>query len=358
MNEQRTALVVGATGLSGYNIATVLVQNGWRVLGLSRTQRYEIDGVDHLYADVTDQEGLNSVLADQGITHVFYSTWAMQETELQNCEVNEAMIRSLLDVVCTTNPVEHVVLMTGLKHYLGPFEAYAKSATDTPFRESQDRVPYPNFYYNQEDALFELAEEYDYTWSVHRAHTLIGYALGNAMNMGVTLALYAAICRETGEPFVFPGSPEQYNGVTDLTDAELLGEHALWSATAPQARNEAFNSVNGEVFRWRQLWPEVAALLGVEPGEYPGHPTPLEGRMDHANDVWATIVDTYDLEPHRADELASWWHTDADLGRPIETFASMTKSRLMGFDGYESSIASFARLFDRLRADRIIPPVA
>jgi nucleoside-diphosphate-sugar epimerase len=357
MASGRTALVVGATGLSGYNVSTTLVADGWEVIGLSRTPRYEIAGVDHVYADVMNEDSLREAIADRGISRVFYGTWSMQDTEQQNCAVNSAMLRSLLGVVQSTNPIEHVVLFTGLKHYLGPFEAYAKSATDTPFSESQGRLPYQNFYYDLEDVLFEEAEQHGYTWSVHRAHTLIGYALGNAMNMGVTLALYGAICRETGEPFVFPGSPEQYNGVTDLTDAELLGEHAVWSATEPKARNQAFNTVNGEVFRWRQLWPQVAELLGVKTGEYPGHPTPLQDRMSHAENVWKTIVDRYELEPNAVEDLASWWHTDADLGRPIEAFASMTKSRLLGFQGYRSSISSFEKLFKKLRDERIIPPL-
>ena len=48
------------------------------------------------------------------------------------------------------------------------------------------------------------------------------------MNMGVTLAIYAEICRETGRPFVFPGSPEQYNTVTDVTDARILAHQLEW----------------------------------------------------------------------------------------------------------------------------------
>lgn len=43
------------------------------------------------------------------------------------------------------------------------------------------------------------AEKQGFTWSVHRPHTLIGYTVGNQMNMAATLAAYAAICRETGE---------------------------------------------------------------------------------------------------------------------------------------------------------------
>ncbi len=40
----------------------------------------------------------------------------------------------------------HVSLVTGLKHYLGPFEAYGAAETViTPFREEQPRQPVDNF---------------------------------------------------------------------------------------------------------------------------------------------------------------------------------------------------------------------
>jgi hypothetical protein len=74
------------------------------------------------------------------------------------------------------------------------------------------------------------------------------------MNMGVTLAVYGTICRETERPFVFPGSWEQWNFLTDVCDAQLLARHMEWAATTPKAHNEAFNSVNGDIFRWR-FWP-------------------------------------------------------------------------------------------------------
>jgi hypothetical protein len=51
----------------------------------------------------------------------------------------------------------------------------------------------------------------------------------------------------------------------------------------------------------------------------------------------------------------SWWHTDSDLGRTVETHASMAKSREAGFIGAQDSKRSFLDLFDRLRAERIIP---
>ena len=54
-------------------------------------------------------------------------------------------------------------------------------------------------------------------------------------------------------------------------------------------------------------------------------------------------------------DLASWWHTDADLGRTVETFADMSKSRELGFLDFQNTTDSFLDLFDQLRAARIIP---
>ena len=354
---KRSALVVGVTGMAGYSSAIALQDKGFDVIGMSRSPKYELPGVTHVYADVLDPESIRSAIDGLTITDVVFATWQRQATEAENCKVNGAMLQNTLDAVCATNQLTHATLITGLKHYLGPFEAYASAPADTPFREEQGRLPHQNFYYDQEDILFAAADQHSFEWSVHRPHTLIGYALGNAMNMGVTLAVYGAICRATGEPFVFPGSPEQWNGVTDLTDARLLGRHVAWSTSDPAGANEAFNTVNGEVFRWRQLWREVALALGVEAAEYPGSPTPLEGRMGHADEVWAGIVRANDLKPYAASELASWWHTDADLGRTVETFADMGKSRAAGFLDYQGTAQSFRDLFEQLRQNGIIPRV-
>jgi hypothetical protein len=69
------------------------------------------------------------------------------------------------------------------------------------------------------------------------------------------------------------------------------------------------------------------------------------------------LTDKYGLAPYRATDLASWWHTDADLGRPVEAFADMSKSRALGFLDFQDSTRSFLDLFDTLRAQHIIPDV-
>lgn len=349
------ALIAGVTGISGGNLAARLLDDGWDVAGLCRRP----DGLDEritpLATDLEDAESVADAVRGTAPTHVFFTTWSRRSTEAENCEVNGRMLQNLLDATSAEQSVQHVALVTGLKHYLGPFEAYATVQPDTPFSEEQARLPYENFYYVQEDILFAAAERDGFTWSVHRPHTLIGWALGNAMNMGVTLAVYGAICRETGSGFHFPGSQEQWEAVTDITDAGLLAEHLLWAATTPAAANQALNIVNGDVFRWRRLWPRLAAALGVEPIPFDGTPAPLEQQMADAGEIWPRIVQRHGLRDTDVATLASWWHTDADLGRTVETFTDMGKSRRLGFMGVRDTETSFTDLFSRLRAERIVP---
>lgn len=348
------ALVVGVSGIGGNNVARSLLGRGFDVTGISRRPPRDLHGIRHVSLDLLDREAATASLGELDVEYVFVTSWTRRETEAENIAANGAMMRNLLDGLAGAR-LRHVCLVTGLKHYLGPFEAYGQFSPETPFRETQQRLEYPNFYYEQEDILFAAADRHGFGWSVHRPHTMIGWAIGNAMNMGVTLSVYGTICRETGRPFVFPGSPEQWDGVTDVTDARLLAHHMIWAASTPDAANEAFNVVNGGVFRWRQLWGQLAEALGVETAPYPGVPTPLEEQMHDAGPVWAEIVDRHGLLPYGVGELASWWHTDADLTRPLETFADMTKSRRLGFHEYQDSAGSFTDLFERLRAEKIIP---
>jgi hypothetical protein len=190
---------------------------------------------------------------------------------------------------------------------------------------------------------------------VHRPHTIIGYAVGNAMNMGVTLAAYATICRETGRPFLFPGSAVQWNGLTDMTDARLLARHLEWAATTDAARNQAFNVVNGDVFRWNWMWMRLAGWFGLQPAPFPGEGIPLQRQLADAGPVWAEIARKHGLAENDLSVITSAWHTDADLGRPIEVVTDMSKSRKLGFLDYQATDDSFFDLFARLREVRIIP---
>lgn len=351
----RTALIVGSTGIVGLNLADRLTKQGWEVLGLARRPAAN-PGTTAVAADLLDPSALAAALETHKPTHVFLTSWLRQPTEAENIKVNGAMVRNLLDAVSRAGTVEHVALVTGLKHYLGPFESYGKGKMPpTPFREEQGRLPVENFYYAQEDEVFAAAAREGFGWSVHRPHTIIGYAVGNAMNMGVTLAAYATLCKETGRPFLFPGSSAQWQGLTDMTDARLLASHLEWAATTPAARDQAFNVVNGDVFRWSWMWERIASWFQIEAAPLAGDGTPLEIQLADAAPLWATLAERYNLVEPDLQVLASAWHTDADLGRPFEVMTDMSKSRKLGFLDYQPTDDSFFDLFARLREARLIP---
>ncbi|GFM61314.1 SDR family oxidoreductase [Pseudomonas cichorii] len=351
----RTALVVGASGIVGSETTRLLIESGWQVAALSRKPS-SVEGVIPVAADLQDPASLRSALADLKPTHVFITTWSRQATEAENIRVNAAMVRNVLDAVRPAASVKHVALVTGLKHYLGPFEAYGKgSLPQTPFREDQGRLDVENFYYAQEDEVFAAAERDGFTWSVHRPHTVTGVAVGNAMNMATTLAVYATISKHTGRPFVFPGSRVQWDSLTDMTDARQLARQQLWAATTPEAANQAFNITNGDVFRWKWMWGRIADYFGLHPADFPSAPSPLETQMANDQSAWSQIVAEHDLREADISRLISPWHTDADLGRPIEVVTDMSKSRTLGFSAYKASDQAFFDVFDRLRAERLIP---
>lgn len=355
MSKEQVALIVGATGLSGSYAGRYLKNRGWAVITTSRGASALPWSDRHIAVDLEDAAASSAALAAASdTTCVFYCTWSRQATEEENVRVNARMIRHLFEGVADA-PLRHAALVTGLKHYLGSFDDYAKVKPYTPFLETNARLPGPNFYYAEEDVLFEMAGKRNFTWSVHRPHTMIGFAVGNAMNMAATLAVYAVICKHTGRPFIYPGSPEQYHAVTDVTDARILAQQLHWAAVTPEAANKPFNIANGDLFRWTWLWQQIAEYFGLSVGEYPGHAVPLQEQMADAQPIWAEIVAKHGLKDIPVNELASWWHSDADLGRTFECFTDMTNSRTLGFAAYQQTTRSFFDVFDELRTRNIIP---
>jgi nucleoside-diphosphate-sugar epimerase len=353
----KTALVVGASGIAGSNLAIELLDKGWDVYGLARTPQTDLPGLRPIAADLLDPASLQAALSDVAPTNVFITAWLRQDTEAENIRVNAGMVRNVLAALSPKKSVRHVALVTGLKHYLGPFEAYAKAGTlpETPLREEQPRLPIENFYYAQEDEVYAAAARDGFNWSVHRPHTLIGKAVGNAMNMGTTLAVYASICKETGRKFQWPGSQAQWQGISDVTDARQLARQLVWAADTESAYDTAFNIVNGDVFRWQWLWGRLANWFGVEAAGFDGTIRPLEAAIAGDAALWREMAQRHGLAEPDLGRLASAWHTDLDLGRPIEVMTDMARSRKLGFAGYQSTEESFYDLFEQLRSERLIP---
>lgn len=353
---QKRALIVGATGIVGLNVAEHLRElGGWEIHGASRRPPVGASYIQPHTVDLLKRDEAIAALSHLAPTHIFYCSWTLGANEDENIRLNGDMLKTVLDAFKDKGCVQHVGVVTGTKHYLGPFEDYGKVQPVTPFRETAPRLPKKNFYYELEDIVMAYADRYDFGWSVHRSHTIIGYAVGNLMNIGATLATHASICKATGRPFRFPGSPTAYHGLNDITDARILARQIVWAGTEPNARNEAFNAVNGDVFRWEQLWTTIADYFDIPVADYPGHYNSLADQMKDLGDDWDRLVSQHGLQPNKLDRLASAWHTDLDLGRPMECVHSMSKARALGFKETQDTEQSFIDVLDRLRAERIIP---
>jgi len=109
------------------------------------------------------------------------------------------------------------------------------------------------------------------------------------------------------------------------------------------------------VFRWSWLWGRIADFFGVQAAGFNGTVQPLEAAMENDGAAWADIAARYGLAESDIKRMASPWHTDLDLGRPLEVMTDMARSRKLGFSAFQSTEESFFDLFAQLRAARLIP---
>src|SRR5258708_5156725 len=148
---QKRALIVGSSGVIGTALSEHLLATDWTVTGLSRGRGTPTAGVHARTVDLTAPDEVAAALNDVDVDAVFFTAWARQASEKENIRVNGAMVSNVLNVAGPSLQGGHAALVTGLKHYLGPFEAYGTGAVPlTPFRQTQGRQTGENFYYDQE----------------------------------------------------------------------------------------------------------------------------------------------------------------------------------------------------------------
>ncbi|PRQ27801.1 putative oxidoreductase [Rosa chinensis] len=365
---ESVALVIGVTGIVGNSLAEILpladTPGGpWKVYGVARRPRPNWNAdhpVDYIQCDISDPEDTKTKLSRLiDVTHIFYVTWTSKATEIENCEANGAMLRNVLRVVIPAAPnLRHISLQTGTKHYVGPFESLGKiQAHDQPFTEELPRLDVPNFYYTLEDILFEEANKKEgLTWSVHRPNHIFGFSPYSLMNIIGTLCVYASICKHEGKPLLFPGSKEAWEYYAVASDADLIAEQHIWAAVDPNAKNEAFNINNGDVFRWKKLWKVLAEEFGIEEYgfEEKGEKLSLVDEMKDKSGVWEEIVRKNQLQPTKLQEVGVWWFADLVLGM-MPVLDSMNKSKEHGFLGFRNSEKSFASWIEKMKAHKIVP---
>ncbi|WVZ57332.1 hypothetical protein U9M48_007730 [Paspalum notatum var. saurae] len=369
------ALVVGSTGIVGASLVDILplpdTPGGpWKVYALSRRplppwHPPSPSSVTHIHVDLTDSAAVAEALTPlTDITHVFYVALSYHTTEAKNREVNSGMLRNVLSVVVANCPaLVHVSLQTGTKHYLGAPEDMGKIAIpDLPYTEDTPRRDSPNFYYDQEDILFSEVSQRGgaVSWSVHRPSLIFGFSPRSFFNIVCSLCVYAAICRKEGAKLRWPGSLACWEAFSNVSDADLVAEQQFWAAVDPMAKNEAFNCSNGDLHRWKMLWPILAGRFGLEWTGYDGEEKQFKvsEAMAGKEAVWAEIVRENGLMETRLGDVANWWFFDFaahELGVSWKFLDSMNKSKEHGFLGFRNTVKSFDKWIDRMKAYKIVP---
>jgi len=360
------ALIAGVTGIVGNTLADQLAEEDapggpWKVYGLARRPKPDWlnqSNLIYIQCNLLEREQTLAKLSPlHDVTHIFYVTWVSRDTEEESCEANGGMLRNVIDgLLPNAKELQHIVLQTGGKHYTGPF-AYAGKLEipDAPFKEDSPRLPCPNFYHTQEDIVFDtVKQKQGLTYSVHRPTVIFGFTAGNLMNMVCTLAVYASICKYEGKPLIFPGNRLCWTQLFDASDASLIAEQEIWASLDPKAKNQAFNSSNGDLFIWKRLWHLLAEKYELQVPEYKGEPTSLSELMKGKEQVWDKIVQENGLQPLELHEVGHWWFADLLLNQPMENVSSMNKSREHGFLGWCDTEKSFLSAIDKARANKVV----
>lgn len=284
-----------------------------------------------------------------GVTHIFYAARYDHPLEGQPeaVDTNAAMLENLVNVLDSA-ALEHVHAVHGTKYYghqLGP--------VPVPLTEDTPRAKGMNYYFVQEDFLRARAQRSKWTYSTSRPHAFLDDAIDHARSIGLVISVYAAIQRELGLPFDYPGNPAGYDTLTQFTNLDLLARAIRWMATEPRAANQSFNVVNGDTPRWSELWPRFASWFRVEPGT----PREIDLRqyMADKSPVWERIVAKHGLRRTDLDALVIWSYGNYQWRPQWDVVSSMDKARALGFQERVDSSDTLIRQFEHYRAENIIP---
>jgi nucleoside-diphosphate-sugar epimerase len=356
-------LVTGASGLLGGAAIEKFLAAGWEVVGVSRRKPELPSGRDFefLSVDLRNEKAARAAFEPlTDITHIAY-TALHEKPELvagwsskDQIDTNNAMLRNVVEpIVRNASNFRHISILQGTKIYgvhLHPIPI--------PARERDAHPDHPNFFFDQEVYVREMGTRHGFNYTALRPQLVTGPTPG-ALNVLPAIGVYAAIRREKGQQFGFPGGP---SFVWEAADANLVADVMVWSAQSPHASNEAFNITNGDVFEWRNVWPAMAKTLGVETG--PDNPTSVAAYLKENADIWDRIVAKYGLRSRNMLELVGQGDQHADFafayGAPAgpRAFVSTVKLRQAGFTKTVDTEDSFRNALQSLIDNKLLPSAA
>jgi len=217
----------------------------------------------------------------------------------------------------------------------------------TPARESDPAVPGAEFNAAQLNWPSGFQQHKSWRWQALRPGIAGSATPGNTMNLALGIALYASLCKAEGLPLRFPGSAQNWCSSVDYTDG------ALRAATAPAARNQAYNINNGDIWRWGKLWPLIARWFELECAP----PVSLSFQKLFADyrGAWRALAEQHKVQEADILQLNDEQFADFVFGWDYDMFGDGSKLRRAGVTQYCATEEMFFSLFSQFRAGRIIP---
>ena len=390
-SKQYHALVFGASGVSGWAIAKECLTYPTpttfsRVTALANrpiSQEESMLPADprlHLASGVDltqDVEGVKSLLKlkvpqVETVTQVFFTAYIEKPDYADLVRVNTHLVTvaaQALDELCGSTTLRHFILQTGGKHYGVEFTKQGVQI-NPPCKDTAPRIPPPLgdniFYYAQYDVVEALARGKEWTFTEVRPDVIIGFTPGtNYMNAAQGLGFYLTLWRAVygdGAEVPFPGSEGGWRCKHTDTSQDILARMEIYAAlNSGKTGRRSFNSCDGPVVMWEEIWPGIAKYFGLEGvgpvGKQGSRKRGAIAGFAKENEArWRDLEEKHGLKKGIF-ERYGWGFIDGlttafDFDRQYD----MSSVREIGFhEEVDTAKDGYLLAFDRMREGKIIP---
>ncbi|KAH7346027.1 NAD dependent epimerase/dehydratase family protein-like protein [Pyrenochaeta sp. MPI-SDFR-AT-0127] len=398
-----TAIITGANGISGNYMLRVLAQNPERwskIYCLSRRPPAIANGLpqnaEHIALDfLNDPEEIARVLKKKGVRadYVFFYSYVQVKPKEggglwsdaeEMCKVNVALLQNFCEALPLANiKPKRIMLQTGAKNYgvhLGP--------AAVPQEEFAPRITLePNFYYPQEDFLWDFCKQYSINWNICMPAGILGAVPDAAMNLVFPLGVYASVQKHLGEKLEFPCDLRSWEVDRCMSSSKMNGYMEEWAVLNEDAKDEKFNTMDGTTFTWGNFWPKFAAWYGVDyerpstdegayttvttkfdppprgfgpPGEYKYRFKLVDwAKQEKVQKVWEVLTSKHSLTGGKLQDMdidRIFGFTDGSLlGTTLDL--TMNKARKMGWHGFVDSNDAIKEVLGEFADLKMIPPL-
>jgi len=409
-----TAIVPGATGISGWNTIRSLLDSPTRwtkIYAMSRSppskkltnllSEQQRSHIQHLAVDFSrSPEEIAQVLEPihELDPYVFFYAYLQPKTEGDEKvwsntdkleEVNGKLFSSFLKALEIADVApKRILLQTGGKNYGIQLGRGPQPCVES---DPQPRHMGPNFYYVQEDSLVDYCKRHPKTsWNVIRPFGVMGSALKAQMSGLYLYCVYSAVQAHKNEPLYFPGDWNAWQGPAPMSTARLTGYLSEFTALHESCKDQAYNSVDSNAMTFERFMAELARWYGNEQGAVGppediskfeivqldggkgrGYGVPVTtgssfkmlewAQRDCNRKAWREIMDASsgDITSDPFEETVVKDNFQLlDISFSITVTASMNKARLQGWTGFADTLEAAFESVKEMVGMGLLPPVS